>query len=65
MSEEQCAYVEVDTSIEYPQQNGVFPLVVRETGKRIGTATVRRQDYFGIPTFYQAWFTYFDTEDAP
>ncbi len=43
---------------EYPQKDGVFPLIERSTGKQIGTVTVRRQDYVGIPTFYQAWYTY-------
>jgi len=50
---------------EYPQKDGVFPLVERTTGKRVGKVIVRRQDYVGVPAFYQAWYEYFpvDQED--
>lgn len=60
MSEEQTAYLNSDGTTEVPQMDGKFPFVDRETGKKLGIATVRRQDYFGVPTFYQAWFKYDD-----
>lgn len=50
---------------EYPQKDGVFPLIDPTTGKRVGKVIVRRQDYVGVPAFYQAWYEYdpVDKED--
>lgn len=69
---EQVAQIHPNGGITYPKQEGDFPLM-NEYGEQVGIARVRWQAYVAgnrIPgnqediSFYQAWFDYFDEDDA-